>query len=805
MITKIEEVQRKYQDPGLTAGERARDLLPRLTLEEKMGQVGCYLLRADGENEGLEKDYPYGVGQVSALEMRGMATLEEAFSMQRRLQKRVMDASPHGIPAIFHMEGLCGAYIQGAASFPSGIGRASSWDPGLEEQVGAIVGEQERAAGITHTFAPVLDINRDPRMGRQGETYGEDATLAAALGSAYVKGLQNGCTDGRRSEGVAKHFLGFHAGEGGVHGAGCEISPRLLRELYAKPFQAAITESGLRGIMPCYCSMNGEPVSASREIMTGLLREEMGFDGLNVSDYCAVMNVHGVQKVCESYAEAGLRSMEAGMDMELHFKKCFGDELMEWFRSGKADMGILDRAVERVLEAKFRMGLFEHPFAMEEQDARKLYENPENEEAVLKAARESLVLLKNDGTLPLSKSVKKVAVIGYHASTARINFGGYTHFSMAEGQLAAVSSMAGLVGENGVAGEAMETIPGTCIQQDSPKFEEVLRRQKPQAKSLYEAVREALPGAEVTYSFGYHFAGDDESGFEEALETARKADVVILTLGGKHGTSSIASMGEGIDGADINLPPCQERFLEKLAGLHKPAVGIHFNGRPLSSDGADRILGALIEAWNPAEKGSEAIVSALFGEYNPGGKLPVSVAYHAGQIPVYYNHPNGSSWHQGESIGFSNYVDLPHTPRYCFGHGLSYTTFAYSNLTLDKKEAGPEETVMVSLDVCNTGAVKGEEVVQMYLSDRYASMTRPNRELAGFRRLALEPGQSRRVFFTLKMSQTAFLDGSMRWKVEEGDMDVLVGSSSQDIRLHDSFRITDSAYVDGRTRGFWAK
>ncbi|MDO5424191.1 MAG: glycoside hydrolase family 3 N-terminal domain-containing protein [Eubacteriales bacterium] len=792
-----------YKNTALTPKERAADLLSRLSLEEKMGQVNCLFFLRKGEYEGLAQ-FPYGVGQVSSLQMRNQETLEDCVQIQRTLQEKIMVASPHRIPAIFHMEGLCGAYLQGAASFPSGIGRGSSWDPKLEEEVGKIVGEQERAAGITHTLAPVLDISRDSRMGRQGETYGEDPALAAAMGSAFVRGLQGGETDGRRSEGVAKHFLGFHAREAGIHGAHCEISPKLLREVYAKPFQAAITESGLRGIMPCYCSLNGEPVSASKAVMTELLREEMGFDGVTVSDYCAVNNIRTVQHVCESQAEAGLRAMEAGMDMELHFQQCFNEELMEWFQSGKADVEILNRAVLRVLEAKFRMGLFEHPFAMETEAVQEIFDRPSNEEVMMRSALESLVLLKNDGVLPLRKNVKKIAVIGDHGRTGRSFFGGYTHFSMAEGDLAARTSMAGLAGaeENDV---EMETIPGTQIQKDAPKFEEVLKRQKPQVRSLYEELRRVLPEAEVTYSFGYPFAGDDESGHAEALKAASEADVVIVTLGGKHGTSSIASMGEGIDAVDINLPPCQERFLEKLAALGKPVVGVHFNGRPISSDWAERCCGAILEVWNPAEMGAKAIVAALLGEYNPGGKLPVSVAWTAGQIPVYYNHPYGSSTHQGESIGFPSYVDLPHAPRYCFGYGLSYTTFEYEKLVLSGNKMAPDGVLTVSADVRNTGDVAGDEVVQLYVRDRYASMTRPNQELAGFCRVRLEPGEKRTVEFRVKMSQLAFLDREMKWKVEEGDMDVLVGSSSEDIRLRESFRIMGDAYVEGKSRGFYAE
>lgn len=791
-----------YENINRTPRERAHDLLSHMTLEEKMGQVNCYFVINPGEYDGLD-EFPYGVGEVSALQMRLQKTLEESTRMQREIQKRVMDASPHHIPAIFHMEGLCGAYLQGAASFPSGIGRGSSWNPALEEQVGRIVGEQERAVGITHTLAPVLDISRDSRMGRQGETYGEDPTLAAAMGSAYVKGLQAERTDGRRSEGVAKHFLGFHAGEAGIHGAHCEISPRLLRELYAKPFQAAITESKLRGIMPCYSSLNGEPVSASHAVLTDLLRCEMGFDGVNVSDYCAVNNIFEVQHVTESRTGAGLRSMTAGMDVEMQLKQCFNDELMEWFRDGRADIRILDTAVLRVLEAKFRMGLFEHPYAMNTEEVREIFEKKENEQVILQSALESLVLLKNDGTLPINKKVKKVALIGYHGQTGRINFGGYTHFSMAEGDLAARTSMAGLAGGSGKSA-AMDTIPGTQIQQDHPKFEAVLKRQKPQVKSLYEQLCRALTDAEVTYAFGYHFAGTDESQFEKALQAAHEADVVIVTLGGKHGTSSIASMGEGIDAVDINLPPCQEHFLEKLAVLKKPVVGVHFNGRPISSDAADHCCNAIMEVWNPAEKGSEAIVAALLGYYNPGGKMPVSTSRCAGQIPVYYNHPFGSSTHQGESIGFVNYVDMVHKPRYCFGHGLSYTTFKYENLFLDRSEVPAGDKVIICLDICNTGGMAGDEVVQLYVTDRYASMTRPNMELAGFVRVNLDSGEKKRIRFTLPVSQLAFLDSELRWKVEAGDIDVMIGSSSEDIRLRGNFRITGDCHVDGRSRGFYA-
>lgn len=797
----------KYLDQSLSARERAEDLLSKMSLEEKMGQVRCLFPFGKGEEveKAVEHGMRYGIGEVSTLDVREITSLDEAARWQRELQTRIMEHSAHHIPATFHMEGLCGAFIQDALSLPAGISRASGWDPELEEKLGNAVGRQELACGITQVLAPVLDISRDSRMGRQGETYGEDPTLAAALGSAFTKGIQGQETAGRKAESVAKHFLGFHNSYGGIHGANSEISPRLLREVYAKPFQAAITEQKLRGIMPCYCSMNGEPVSSSREILTDLLRGEMGFDGVCTADYSAVSNVHAVQHVAESLPEAGLMCMEAGMDVEMQMEVAYSDELMEWFRTGKADIRILDQAVLRVLEAKFRMGLFEHPFALDGEELKAQFYDENDAALTLQSARESLILLKNNGALPIRKDVKRIAVIGNHAAKARSFFGGYTHLSMVEAVHAAANSIAGL--ESGsVSGKNVKLVPGTQIQSDEgEQFEAVLRQQKPQCRSLLEQMKEALPDVRIDWAYGYAIAGDDLSQIPEALEICKDADLIVMTLGGKHGSCSVASMGEGVDAADINLPVCQDTFILEASKLGIPMVGVHLDGRPISSDIADQYLDAILEAWSPAECGAQAVVEALTGAYNPGGKLPLSVARNAGQIPIYYNHPYGSAWHQGESIGFVNYVDLPHTPRYFFGHGLSYTTFGYSDLKVLTKEADPDGQIRLEVTVENTGDCAGDEVVQLYVHDLYASVTRPVKELAGFARIHLAPGEKKKVTFFLEASQLAFLDRKLNWKVEKGEMEVQVGSSSEDIRLKDSFFIREDALVEGKNRGFYAK
>ena len=803
-----------YRDTTKSPAERARELLDELTLEEKMAQLTCIFPFGDSfdDMEQQAEEMPYGIGQVSTLEMRRIRTLDEAAAWQRKMQETVMAQSPHHIPAIFHMEGLCGGFIQESTSFPSGIARGSGWDPKLEEKIARTVAEQEAACGITHILAPVLDISRDSRMGRQGETYGEDPVLASALGAAYTRGVQNTQADGRKPESVAKHFLGFHNSQGGIHGSQSDTPPRLLEEIYGKPFQAAITESGLKGIMPCYNSIDGEPASVSRRLLTELLRERMGFDGLAVSDYGGISNAHEVQCIGETLGETGLLAMEAGMDMEMPKAAGYGEELKEMFRSGQADIKLLDRTVRGVLEAKFRMGLFEHPFAADEEELHRIFHKTEGEELALQSARESMILLKNNSALPLSGKIRKLAVIGPHADCARKFFGGYTHLCMMESVYAVKSSIAGVEDSPVLpasavlpGGEPVEYVPGTQIQSDEAKlFDDILRLQKPECRSLLEELKLRMPHTEILYAYGYPVAGADESGFEEALEAVKEADAVILTLGGKHGTCSMATMGEGVDAANINLPECQDAFIRAAAAYGKPLIGVHFDGRPISSDTADRYLDAIVEAWSPAEPGAQAVADVLLGAYNPGGKLPVSVAYNAGQIPVFYNHPNGSAWHQQESIGFVNYVDLPHTPRYCFGHGLSYTRFSYGNLEINKAEVEPDGKVRISCMVENAGDRAGDEVVQLYLRDRFASMTRPVKELAGFCRIHIEPKEKIRVTFTVKADQTAFLDREMRWKVERGDIDVEIGSSSEDIRLTGEFRITRDRWINGAERTFYA-
>ena len=411
----------KYLDSSLTPEERAEDLLGRLSIEEKVYQISGIWAQMIDEPGQID----YGIGQVSTLEMRQKKTMRECVDWQIELQKKVMEKSPHHIPATFHMEGLCGAFIQDAMSFPSGIGRGSSFDVELEEKIGKIVSRQEQAVGITQVLAPVLDVTQDPRMGRQGETYGEDPTLNGLMGASYTRGIQDyvDADNGRRCDACAKHFMGFHKSTGGIHGADVSVSDREMIEKFGKPFQIAIKDSNLRGIMPCYCTSGGSASSSNKKMLTQVLREEMGFDGEVLADYGAIGNQHRFQGLYETMDQAGYASIRAGMDVELPMREAYNDDFIAKFKSGEYDMQYLDRAVKQALTAKFRQGLFEHPFAYTGQELeKKFYGNTEEDKKIsLQSARESMVLLKNDGTLPVKNHTKKIVLVGPQAKNARFS------------------------------------------------------------------------------------------------------------------------------------------------------------------------------------------------------------------------------------------------------------------------------------------------------------------------------------------------------------------------------------------------
>lgn len=791
-----------YKNPGLSAEQRASDLLSRMTWEEKLGQMMGYC-GAAWSADRLE-NYLYGVGQVSFFGGVEKKSIYDSAAWQRDVQKRIMEKSRFGIPAIFHLETLCGAMLPDATIFPSGIGQAAGFDPEQQRNMGSLVGKQGRAAGAHQAFSPVLDVARDPRFGRMGETGGEDPTLISALGCAIVNGIQQ---NGNLKEGMAataKHFLGYHDSQGGIHAAACDIPDRLLREVYAKPFQAAISKAGMRGIMPSYSSIDGEPVSASKKILTGLLEEEMGFDGVVVSDYSAVEEIHTRHCAAENLSEAGRKAILAGVHQELPSGNCYQPEIMKDIQDDPDVETAVDKAVLRILRLKFELGLFENPYASGDETIRQVFESPRNHDVAMKSALQSLVLLKNNGVLPLSGNEKRVAVIGWHAESVSGMFGGYTWLSTIESSLSARNTMAGVKKHEDSNAQTKKVWSGSLVEKNDPQTEVDLRALSTKFRSLLDILKEKHPNTIFYNAFGYPYVGDDCSSHSKAIEVASEADLIIMTIGGKYSTGSTASVGEGIDGTNINLPSCQESLIWKLKKLGKPLILIHFDGRPISSDAADACADALLEAWNPGQAGPEAVEAAIYGSYIPGGRMPVSTPYNAGQIPIYYNHPNGSSYHQNTITAFRSYVDCPHEPRYCFGYGLSYTSFEYSDLWVHIDDSLGKDCIKISFVVKNTGSIAGDEVAQLYIRDCYASMVRPVQELAGFTRIHLTPGEKNRITFTLHISQFAFLDSEMQWKVEKGDVQLMIGASAMDIRLSQTYHIEEDLTFSGMNRAFFS-
>lgn len=794
-----------YQNSKLPSLERAKDLLGRMTLAEKVAQLQCYNPK-DKNGPNLVDNFPHGIGAVAFLAAAWDENKTVVAEKLVEYQKLVIQKSRFGIPALFHIEGLTGVLMPEATSFPTGIGRGAAWNAELEKKAGQVIGQEMSAVGIRHALAPVLDVSRDARFGRYGECYGEDPMLVSTLGTAYVSGLQYSGEDAAYNVmATSKHFVGYQAGQGGIHAAATNLPERELQEIFARPFQAAIAKGNLRSVMNHYGAVDGEPVAASKKLLQDLLRKEMGFDGLLVSDYASLEELHTRLAVCDDQVEAGKLSLETGFDMEFPSPNVFGEELIAAIEAGKVDEHLVNQAALRVLTEKFALGLFEKPFPDSLETIEAVFSAEESKATSLQYARESITLLKNEQLLPLSLDGKKVAVIGHLAKSVRSLFGGYSYMSVLELAMGGRNTMAGIESspEKAWKYQKKNTYKGSIIDVEYPNLEEMASKAYGHCNNLYEELVAQAKTAEVTYEYGFPYVGTEDRDHAKALQAAEAADVTIVTVGGKYGWGTSCSTGEGIDASSINLAPCQEEFLEKLGKAGIEFIVVHLDGRPLSSDAADKYAAAIIEAWNPGEFGSQAIVETIVGKNNPSGKLPVSVAYHASQSPLYYNHGRGSSYHVGTQSPFSRYIDLVHEPRYYFGYGLSYTSYAYKNLKVAQKEVNGFEKLHFSFEVENTGSYAGVEVAQVYIRDTKSSVIRPERELIGFCRVPLEVNERKQVDFTVDLSQIAFLDREYQWKVEAGEVELLVGSSANDIQLTDSFKIVSDAYVVGKLREFY--
>ena len=755
----------RYRDPAAPVDARVADLLARMTRAEKVAQLGSFwafeVVHADGLGlDRLAELAGDGIGQVTRLagstNLRPVEVAETANAIQRYL----VEGTRLGIPAIVHEECLHGLIAWAAPCFQQSIGAAASFDPGVVAAMAATVRDRMLATGARHALGPVLDIAADPRWGRIEETYGEDPYLAAELGCAYVEALQGPDLAGGVLA-TAKHMVGHGLAEGGRNQAPAHIGPRELRDEQLFPFEAAVRRAGIGSIMPAYCDVDGVPCHASTELLAAILRGEWGFDGIVASDYMGVEMLATAHRLTADLGEAARLALVAGVDAELPRTVAFGAPLMRALEDGRVDEGLLDGAVTRVLGMKVRLGLFERPYVEVPTEAALERIVAEESRVARMLADRSLVLVKNDGVLPLAADHRRLAVIGPIADSARDLLGDYSHIVHMETLREMREGVDGL----GVIGEGEVFPPG----------DELSGR-----RTILDALRTSMSEAEVVHARGTGISTGTDDELAMAVALARESDVAIVVLGERSGLTDDSTTGEFRDRAGLGFLGRQQELLEAVAATGTPVVLVVVSGRPLAIPWAADHCSAILLAWVPGDAGPDAIADALAGVTNPGGKLPVSMPRDVGQLPLTYRrHPTGLHSHPK-----GDYVDQSVEPLWPFGFGLSYTTFALDQLRVDRtvlETAG--DLVSIQVDVTNTGDRPGSEVVQLYIRDEEATVARPVRELRGFRRVHLVPGECRTVSFRLSTEQFAYVGADHRRVVEPGRVSVQVGVSSADLPL----------------------
>lgn len=769
-----------YRDVALSIDERVRDLLGRMTIDEKVAQLGSVwsfeIVNGDAlDPERVATHLGQGLGEITRLAGATNLGAEDVARLANEIQHYLVDRTRLGIPAIIHEESLHGLLARDAPVFQQSIGAAASWDPELVGAVAATIRRRMLATGARHSLAPVLDIARDPRWGRIEETYGEDPYLAAAMGLAYIRGIQGpDLRDGVIATG--KHMVGHGLAEGGRNQSPAHVGRREMRDEQLFAFEVAVREAGLASMMPAYCDVDGVPCHASHELLTEILRDEWGFDGIVSSDYTAVQMLSTVHHLPGGLEGAAARALEAGMDLELPGVVAYGEPLKSALDAGTIDAALVDATVARVLRAKFRLGLFERPYVDPPTAASLGVLAAEETRAARELARRSLVLLSNDGSLPLRPDLRRLAVIGPIADSARDLLGDYAHLLHIET----------LVEMRSAAGNPF----GFPLTESIAAADELAGR-----PTILDALRSRLPGVVIAAARGCGLHDGTDAEIAEAVEAARGSEIALLVLGERSGLTDDATTGEARDRRDLGFVGRQQELLEAVVATGTAVVLLVVSGRPLAIEWAADHCAAILLAWVPGDAGPDAIADVLTGEVAPGGKLPVSMPRNVGQLPVFYGHkPSG-----GRSHWKTKYVDGSNLPMWPFGHGLSYTRFVIDGLTLDQANVPLGGTVAISVDVANTGERAGDEVVQLYVRDVEASVTRPVIELRGFQRVTLVPGERRSLTFRLGLDQLCFtgLDGKLR--IEPGRFEVLVGSSSTDLPARGEFTaVGEPRIVAGR-------
>lgn len=762
-----------YKDASQPVELRVADLLSRMTLDEKIGQVRCplgwfiYDKDAKGKVSLTEKFYKYtdeqyignywAVLRADPWTQKTLTTgLNPALSaeMLNMMQRYAVEKTRLGIPIMVAEETPHGHMAIGATVFPTALSQAATFDRNVLFRMGEAMGAEIRAQGAHVGYGPVIDIAREPRWSRMEETFGEDPTLAGILASEVVRGMQGDLNlngevrnDGNHVYSTLKHFAAYGIPEGGLNGEMASVGERTLLSEYVPQFKRTV-EAGVGSIMTSYNMIDGVPCTSNRHLLTEVLRDTWGFKGAIYSDLQSIEGVAQTHHCAENWEEAGALAVNAGVDIDLEGNSY--QYLRHAIETGKASEADLDRAVSKVLTLKFNLGLFENPYVDAKRAAR-IVRSEEHQQLAREVARKGICLLENDGTLPLSKDLRHVAVIGPNADMMYNQLGDYT------------------------------------APQDRSAIATVL-----------DGVRAMLPTAEVEYVKGCAVRDTTTSDIAAAVAAAKRSEVTILVVGGSSardfkteylstgaalvGKGELSDMdsGEGYDRASLQLMGDQERLMQALIDAGVKLVVVYIEGRPLNMNLAAEKANALLTAWYPGGQGGMAIADVLFGDYNPAGRIPVSIPRNVGQIPVYYSkHPS------------HDYIDSPAAPLYSFGYGKSYTTFAYSNLVCATVKPAPGEDVLarVTFTVTNTGDKDGEEVPQLYVRDVTGSVETPHMALKNFDRIALRAGESRTVTFDLRHDDLALYNLKMEHVVEPGEFKVMVGAASNDIRLEGSFRI----------------
>jgi beta-glucosidase len=693
--------------------EKIRNLIGKMSLEEKVAQLYCierykFFEKGSFSKEKATSTLKNGVGQISPI-LRSFDP-GQGVRIANEIQKISLITGAK-IPAIIHDECLHGCMAKRSTSFPQSIALASSWAPEMIYKMAKIIGKETRARGIHQALSPTINIARDARHGRVEETYGEDPYLTSCMAVAFIKGLQS-----EKVIATPKHFAADFASDGGRDSGPVFFSERILRELFFPAFKASIVEAKALSLMAAYNSINGIPSSSNRWLLTDILRKEWGFDGFVVSDYGSVYRIYGSHNVANSTGEAAKLAIEAGLDVELPDGICYL-ELVNLVKEGKVSMSSIDESVKRILKAKMWLGIFENPYS-DPDVAEKICDCDSHRQFALEVAEKCMVLLKNNGVLPLQRDIGSIAVIGPNADA--IQLGGYSGYGM-------------------------------------------------KVVTAFEGIRnKSSKRTKIYFAEGCKVNDRSKDGFSKAISAAGKADVAILVMG-----NSAETEGEGRDRCNLNLPGIQEDLIKAIADTGTPVVVILINGSAITMTNWIDNVDAIIEAWYPGEEGGNAIANIIFGETNPSGKLPITFPKYTGQLPLYYNHlPCVRTYDYVESRGKQS--------MFPFGYGLSYTNFQYKNLKVSPEVFSGKGNIKISLEIENTGKYAGEEIVQLYIRDIVSSIIRPVKELKRFSRIQLKQGEKKKVEFSLNEEDLCFLNEKLQPTIERGLFEVMVGKNSEE-------------------------